>query len=86
MSTKSAIAPVAINIADFNSWPYRLTVSETASIIRRSRRSLYDLIEAGKFPPADPGPTWHRDVVKRYVDGQIRQFEKPTRSTLRRIG
>lgn len=84
MSTRSAIAPVVINIADVTTWPIRMTVAEVAAVIRRSRRSLYDLIDAGKFPQADPGPTWHRDVVKRYVDGQIRKFEEDAKKRERR--
>lgn len=85
MTTRADIlARLGIDIADDTTWPKRMTVAEVCACIRRSRRSLYDLIDGGKFPKADPGTTWHRDVVKRYVDGQIRKFEEDASKRERR--
>lgn len=75
---------VEIALHDPSQWPLRMTVLEIAAVLRISRRSLYDRIAQGRFPASDDGRSWSRALVQRYVEGQIKEFEKRAERDARR--
>lgn len=68
--------PRAFSLADPSTWPMRMVRAEVAAVLRISQRELRRRIVAGRFPAADDGRTWERDVVDRYVRGGIKSFER----------
>lgn len=67
---------VPVDIGQPGTWPMRLLRAEVATVCRISVRELQRRISTGRFPPPDDGRTWARDVVQRYVEGGIKQFER----------
>lgn len=73
---------IALN--DPTLWPCRMTRAEIASVLRISQRELRRRILEGRFPKSDDGRTWQRDLVKRYCEGGIKQFEQAAEKRDRR--
>jgi hypothetical protein len=73
-------APLSLDIADPATWPVRMTRREIATVLRISERGLRRRIIGARFPAADDGRTWARDMVIRYCTGGITRFEKVRRS------
>jgi hypothetical protein len=77
---------MTVPLHDPSLWPVRMKVAEIAVVLRISRRSLYDRIAQGRFPKSDDGRSWSRDVVKRYAEGGIKDYERSARKTAARQG
>jgi hypothetical protein len=75
---------MSIPLHDPKLWPVRLTRAEIAAVLRISQRELRRRIAQGRFPQSDDGRTWHRDVVQRYAEGGIKQFERQAEKRERR--
>lgn len=74
----------ALSLSDATTWPMRMTKHETAYVLRRSRRSLDDLIAQGRFPKPDDGRTWAREVVIEYAKGKAKEYERAAAEHARR--
>lgn len=70
---------------DPTTWPLRMRRDEVAAVLRIAPRTLFERIEAGRFPPPDDGRSWARKVVLDYVEGGIRRFEEQAARTARRL-
>lgn len=69
---------------DITAWPLRMTRQEVAKVLRVSERELRRRVQVGRFPSADDGRTWSRDVIERYVKGGIKEFERQAERRERR--
>jgi hypothetical protein len=70
---------MTLDLSTPSSWPVRMTRSEIATVLRISQRELRRRVLEGRFPKADDGRSWDRDVVERYAKGGIKAFEKAQR-------
>jgi hypothetical protein len=52
-----------------------MTREEVAHCIRKSLRTLFRLLDEGKFPPASSDGMWARNDVSRYLAGGIDRFD-----------
>lgn len=67
---------MTIDVATPATWPVRMKRAEVAAALRRSLRTLFNLIERGRFPKPDGDGMWCRDVVRDYAEGGIKQFDR----------
>jgi hypothetical protein len=67
---------MTLDLSTPTSWPVRMVRAEICAVLRISDRELRRRIFECRFPKSDDGRTWHRDVVQRYAEGGIKQFER----------
>jgi hypothetical protein len=61
---------------DASLWPLRMVRREVAAALRISERELRRRIAQHRFPAPDDGRTWSREMVKRYAEGGVKEFER----------
>lgn len=73
-----------VSLHDPTVWPLRMRRPEVSRVLRISERELRRRVLSGRFPKADDGVTWDRELVQRYAQGGIKQLERAAEQHERR--
>lgn len=67
---------VPLPLHDPAQWPLRMTREQVAAVHQRSVSWLRARVAAHRFPRPDSDGRWCRDVVRRYAEGGIKEFDR----------